>query len=311
MKRIYIQPGKSVKGVLGVFCFILLFCGRTSFAAVAVNYTHTTGSLSFDDNTTDATLDLFSGLYLGATYDAYHFDGSSGTIQTYGLRLGRYTEGGTWKLFGSATPEVSGYKATSAGGDFRTRLFGGRRNENPPPETEHPGSGAPMSTQQQPTSLSFSPRLDLIGGYTRTMFVDLGQHVDENDLTGGLGFSFLQTALTGTFTKSVYDQEFSNDFNLNTRRFNFGYAPTVLPGYPDYTYNASIDQTIIPGWWYVLGSYQHIKYKAGPDDTANAFTVGTGVTLFHILSGNLSYTRYAPSSRAVENYLSIGAGVRI
>src|SRR4051812_35537752 len=107
---------------IGIFCFLT---SPVFGAGVSVNYAHTTGALSFDDNAVNASLDLLSGYYLGATYDAYRFDGSSGTIRTYGLRLGHFSAGGSWKLFGSLTPEVSNYKDASAGGEFHARLVGG------------------------------------------------------------------------------------------------------------------------------------------------------------------------------------------
>ena len=279
-------------------------------AGVDVSYSHTSGSNSFDSNTVDANLDLFSGLYVGASYNSYQSDFSSGTIKTYYGRLGRVTDNGSWKLFGFAIPEVNNYKGVGGGGEFRTALIG-RNKTNPHTEIqpgEQPSGQQPGPAEQEPSGWQANPRLDLMGGYTRLMFTDQGQKIDENDLTGGLGFNLYKTYLSGTFTKSVYDEEISGKVNLNQRRFNLGITPTILPGYPDYAYTASVDQTLFAGW-YLLGSYTHLKFKASPDDIGNLVSFGAGVRLFSHILGTAMYTRYFPAGNPTQNFFTIGGGL--
>jgi len=286
---------------------VFLTCPGAIWAGVSASYSHTTGSNGFDGNTTDANLDLFSGLYVGASYNSYHSDNSSGTINTYYGRLGHYGENGSWKLYGLVTPEVSDYKAVGAGGEFRVTVLG-RGHEEASPPTEQPVT-EPAAVPSGPPSWHADPRLDLLGSYTRTMYTDQGQKIDENDIMGGLGFNLFKTYLSGTFTKSVYDQEFSGIINPNARRFNIGYAPSIIPGYPDYIYTASVDQTLLPGWW-ALGSYSYLKFKDGPEDNGNLVSVGTGITLFHFIMGTVMYTWYNPNNNPKLHFFSVGAGLQ-
>jgi hypothetical protein len=292
-----------------VLIFIVLTCCPAALLAeVRGSYTNTTGSHGFDSNTVGATLNLSSGFYLGASYNSYHSDNSSGTINSYSGRLGRYTPNGSWELYGSATPEVSNYQETSAGGEFRVAVLGrdSEQEDLPLPAV----NGLPATPP--PPKWHANPRLDFMAGYTRDMFKDQGQNIDENDVMGGLGFNLFKTYLSGSFTKSLYDQEFNGTFNPNARRFNVGYIPTLIPGYPDYDYAANIDQTLLPGWW-ILASYTHLKYKAGPDDLADMYSAGTGVSLFHYILLTVMYTRYVPTGSSTisdkQNFLSLGAGL--
>jgi hypothetical protein len=289
---------------LGIF----FFGASLVSATVGVTYTNTTGSEGFDSNTVSATLDLSTATYFGASYNSYHSDNSSGTINTYYARLGHYSKNGSWMLFGSYTPEVNNYKETSAGGEFRTALLGRETDENEMPLPANNGS----PTLRPPPQWHGDPRLDFTAGYTRDMFVDQGETINENDLMGGLGFNWFKTYLSGTFTKSIYDEEINGDINPNARRFSVGYGPMIIPGYPDYDYEASIDQTLLPGWW-VLGNYTHLKYKSGSGDLADMYSVGTGITLFHTLLVTTAYTWYIPASTAVitqkQHFFSLGAGI--
>lgn len=284
---------------------LLLCCPALLRAGVTASYSQTTGSNGFDSNTIDGSLDLGSGFYLGASYNEYHSDFSSGTLNTYYGRFGQYGTNGSWRLFGSVTPEVSQYQEVSGGGDFSVAIFGrDHSDELPVLPSEVPGPAVNAPPRWHP-----NPRLDFIGGYARDMFKDEGQDIDENDFTGGLGFNLFKTYLSGTFTKSLYDQEINGTFNPRARLFSLGYTPTVIPGYPDETYTGSVDQTLLPGWW-ILGSYTHLKYKAGPDDVGNLYSAGTGVTLFHMIFATLMYTWYVPTGQERENFVSIGGGLQ-
>ena len=141
----------------------------------------------------------------------------------------------------------------------------------------------------------------------RTMYRDQGQDIDENDFMGGLGFNLFKTYLSATITKSLYDQEFNGtSLNLDAHRFNVGFAPTILPGYPDVSYTAGVDQSLWPGWW-LLGSLTHVKYKAGPDDQADFFSAGAGVKLLHYIRLSAIYTRYAPMNNPNQNFVTVAA----
>ena len=312
MCNLFMQAGIELQDMRRISFFLVLatfwILPATAKATLGVNYTNTTGSEGFDSNTLGATLDLPSDYYFGVSYNSYHADNSSGTINTYYARLGRYSKNGSWMLFGSYTPEVNEYKETSAGGEFRTALFGRKSGEDELPLPANNGS----ATVRKPPSWLADPRLVFIAGYSRDMFTDEGQKINENDLMGGLGFNLFQTYLSGTFTKSIYDQEVNEEINPNARRFSVGYGPMIIPGYPDYDYEASVDQTLLPGWW-LLGSYTHLKYKSGPGDLADMYSVGTGISLFHYVLLSIAYSWYIPASTAVDtqkqNFLSVGAGV--
>src|SRR5580704_5885964 len=112
---------------------ILVYAPSVLRATVGVTYTNTSGSEGFDSNTVNATLDLPADTYFGASYNSYHSDNSSGTINTYYARLGSYSKNGSWMLFGSYTPEVNQYKETSAGAEFRTALLGRETEEDEMP----------------------------------------------------------------------------------------------------------------------------------------------------------------------------------
>ena len=247
----YMQIVKSLPGFWFLFFLIICF-PDASGAWPSLNYTHTSGSNSYDGNTLDAVLDLPSGFYVGGSFNAYSSDNSSGTIKTYYGRLGRYTENGSWKLFGSVTPEVGRYKAVGGGGEFRVALINGdetkteeKGNEPPPPQ----GEQVSPNTVYPPRWHS-NPQLDLIGGYRRMMFTDQGQNINENDFTGGLGFNLYKTYLSGTYIKSVYDEEFSGMLNPFSHRFAFGYASSFLSGYPSDAFIVSM-----------IGSWRNVERR--------------------------------------------------
>ena len=279
----------------------------SSYATAGVSYYQTTGSNAFDSNTVSGSLDLPAGFYLGVSYNSYHSDNSSGTIKSYYGRLGRYATNSSWELFGSETPEVNQYQEASAGAEFRVAILGRDSGQEELPLPAVNGYSPSISA---PPGSHAAPRLDFTGGYTRDMFKDQGEDINENDLMGGLGFSLFKTYLSGTFTKSLYDSELNGAINTEARRLSVGYAPTVIPGYPDYAYTASIDQTLLPGWW-VLGSYSHLKYKAGPDDLADMYSAGTGISLFHYVLLTVIYTRFVPATGSADkqNFLTLGAGL--
>lgn len=289
--------------------------GSVVFAdPTGVGYTHTTGSHGFDATTIDGNVQMPKGYFIGGFYNDYHADDSSGTIRTYGGRLGRDTDDDSLSLFGSVTPEVGSFKASSIGLDFRTAFIGRGRSQNA-------GSTGDLSSPDW----AAIPLVSLIGGYTRSMATDNGQNADSNDLTGGLGLNVLKTDLSATYTKDFYDHSFTETPApnpglvgglLNTtpltptpRRFAVGYSPSVFRGYPDSTVDLNAKQSLLPGWW-LTGSYAHVKYKAGPDEKADLYTVGTNISLLHFVTLEFTYTRYNPSNTDNQNFYAFGGGVR-
>ena len=301
---------------------LLVLSSAPLMAGGGVTFSHTNGSDAYTSNTVDGNVDLSAKTYLGATYNTYHSDDSNGTINTYYLRLGHVATNSSVRLFGSYTPEVNDYKYTSGGFDFRTTLFGRKSDDEmekgssadkksaEDESAQGSNAGAETVSPSGPPAWHADPHFDFLGGYTRYMYQDQGEDINENDITGGVGFGLYKTYLSGTFTKSVYDEEISSLVNLNQRKFSVAYAPTIIPGYPDYFYSANIDQTLWPGWW-LLGSYSRLKLKASPDDLANLYTAGIGVRLFNHLLGSVLYTLYAPTgdnSDIKRNYFSVGGG---
>lgn len=263
---------------------LLLLNGAEAFSAIS--YDHTSGSHGYRGDAIDVRLPFASGFFLGGGYRSYSSDFSNGTVETYKAQGGQETANDFWRVFGSVTPEVGGYKDKGIGGDFSLRIW----NRNV-------GSDSP------------TPHLDLIGGYSRFMISSSGVDVNEDDTKGGLGYGIWKTHVTGVVVKSVYDKDIAALGFPQTKPYEVEFVPAVLEGYPDYSLTGTLTQGLLD-WLSVYAAYTHMNFKVGPDK-ADSFSVGTNLTLFKALTGQLQYTYYTPSAAPSSSFVSFSLGIRI
>jgi hypothetical protein len=196
----------------------------------------------------------------------------------------------TWRVFGSVTPEVAGYRQSSFGGEFTHRLLG---DIQIPPRTA---------------------RLDAKTKYVRRMQIEQSLatpsdeiSINENDLTGALVLRVKRTSLTGSYTQSVYDRDFSPLAVPQGRVLDVAGVSALLEGYPDRSYTFDLTQKLFK-YWQVWGSYANIRFKAG-DRSADSYTVGTGL-YWKMLEATVDYNIYKPTDGSNRRYLSFGGGLR-
>jgi len=265
---------------------LILFPIKAWALLPAVSYYHTSGSYGYSGDNLDVRMPLLGGFFIGGGYQTYTSDLSNGTINTYKGEAGLATDNDSLRAFGSVTPIVNGYKASSVGADGRIRVFN--------------------------RSQSFGeagPRIDLIGGLNHQMITDNSINLNEDDITGGAGIGFFKTNITGTYTKSVYNKDVRSLAISSAKPTQVDYVPAVLEGYPDYSLTGTATQSLL-SWLDVYASYTHINFLVGPAD-ADALSVGTQVTLFKTFVGNIQYTDYMPSHQASSGFVSFNVGVKI
>ena len=267
-------------------CLIVLSTAWPLKAASLLSYAHTTGSQSFDGHHLDINLGSDTD-HFGGSYDSFSSDISSGTYRTYSLRFGENVGDDSWELFGSITPKVGLYDAQSVGFVINT---------------DAGSTPASVNTPATTTQSHF--------GYTRTWHFDgvpQPVHVNENDLMAGLTYVVSNTALSGNYTKSIYDQDISS-LPLRPAAYMPILGTTQAPqDYPSYSVNGRIEQGILP-WLKAWASYTRIQYKEGTANFADSYTAGTSAS-WKFLNLSIQYNRFIPENGPTNDYVSAGAGI--
>lgn len=282
-----------------------------------LSYRGTAGSDSYAGHSVDVSAGLARGFFAGIGLSTYRSDISNGTFKTYSGRVGRRYAGGFWRLSGSVTPEVAGFRSRSIGFDVSQRIMGGDRTagqiRKPARVYVNLGISRIMTRDGERSTDADegggSGHGMMSAGRMRGSGDDSGMSpmINQTDLTGGVSASIRRTYLSGAFTKSLYDRHRAGGMMGEGRRTEVQGISPLLEGYPDRSISLRVSRDVLP-WLWGWGSYGNIVFKSGTP-SANSYAAGAGVS-WRLFEATVEYSRYIPGGRAARNYISLGGSVR-
>lgn len=288
----------------------------TAAARPRLSYAGTAGSNSYVGHDISASAPLSEKYEIGVGLSTYRSDFTGGTFKTYSGRLVRTYKKGFWRLSGSITPEVNGFRSrrfglglshriadwtTSVGErDVRSSL---RLSARYARVLTHDNASADGSGSIGGTSgmMSMGSMHGSGGGGTSDM-------VRQNDLAGGVGLILGRTLISGSIAKSFYDEDTAGSMMGRGRRTEVQGVSPLLEGYPDRSVGIRVSREVSSRLWGWL-SYDNIAFKAG-SPSANSYAGGIGISWGRI-DTTIEYSRYLLSGRTPRNYVSLGGVVRL
>jgi len=251
----------------------------------------------------------FGDFSLRPSFGSFHSDVSSGTLNTYALRVGYDTKLFALGLSGGGTPSVNGYSNKFGGVDATFSLTpsgeGARQRINGREQSSGPAQGAGLARIDIGGSVNYTSHSDHVGsaGQALGSVARLGQ----TDLTASVGVSILESLLSVDVTKSLYDKK-PADLNMRTPRVqNIIGLAQVAQGFP----NSSTNVKLLFGGTPLIKpyvGYTHTTFQAGQPG-ANAYNAGVSAEL-QILEVSANWEHYVQSGQSAHDYVGLGAGVR-
>ncbi len=241
-------------------------------------------------------------------FNSFHNDFSSGTFNTYSLRLGYDTKLFGIGLTGGATPSVNGYNNKFAGADVTFSLTptgeGARERINGRQQASGPAQGRGLARVDVGGAATYIYHTDHFG--TSNQALGAAAHLAQTDVTGSVGVAVLESLLSLDMTKSVYEHQPASVLMRSPRVENVVGLANVVQGYP----NTSANVKLLFGATPLLkpfAQYTHTTFEAGQPNS-NAYTAGVSAELA-ILEVSASYERYQQQGNN-QNFVSVGANVR-
>lgn len=286
----------------------ILFVCALFFAANAGAYFN--GGLNYTGGAngySGSTLWLVLGsdnFWLQPSMTSYESDYTNATFKDYKVRVGYDTS--LYSLAGGvgSVPESDGYENVYAEADitFTLTAGGSRRGRLAGPQASAGAVGGDGMT-----------RIDVGAGAKYIMHEDkynlLGQkiasplEVNQTDLSLFAGVKFFSLALSGTYTKSSYDETLTPEVRP-FQNVNIPGLITVVQAYPESSLNLRADLPSMP-FVSPYVSYGKTKFKQLQSDL-KTYTFG-GVVDFSMLKVNAAYQ--VQDAGDADGYFTMGASI--
>ncbi|HBT61781.1 MAG TPA: hypothetical protein DEB40_08570 [Elusimicrobia bacterium] len=243
-------------------------------------------------------------------FATFHSDLSSGTFNSYSLRVGHDTKLLGLGVTGGVTPSVNGYSNQFVGADLALSITptgqGARARIGGREQASGPAQGAGLARIDLGASAMFTNHRDHFGpaGQALGSVARLGQ----TDLTGSAGVSILKNLLSVDVTKSFYDHK-PEGLNMRAPRVqNIIGLSQVVQGFPNTSANVKLVMSVLP-LIKPFVNYTRTTFEAG-ESNSNAYSAGVSVEL-EILELSAAYERYVQAGQTDRNYFSLGASLRL
>ena len=297
MKKIFIAVWLSAILPVAVFAY---FDGGIGTVSGSSGYSGLNGFVE---------IGLNNGWYVKPAVSTYKADYSGGTLATYSGRLGY--DSAVWGAGAEAgvTPKVNGYKNTFVNGDitFSISPAGGKQARLTGPRRSGAGAkGEGLSRIDVGAALAYtmhSSDFDSAGATLADPF-----KVNQTDLSLFAGVLFLQTQVSGRYTKNLGYSKTLTPADRDPLKVDIPGMISSTIGFVNQTWNARIDWSMLP----VVSpffSYTYIQYKlAHPSSKSYLLGASAGLKMINI---DVAYQIFDPGQGFdSQNYFSVGAGLK-
>ncbi len=259
---------------------------------------------------TQASADIGGALHFQPSFQEYHGDGTKGyTYRTYSLRAAYDKKSWGLGLSGGATPTIDGYNNYFFGADGVLSLMPG----NGPPlraaaQASNPYYWGPSSAGLAGVDLRVGAT-EIHNGENSTFLGKAGSaNFGQTNLHGSLDAALMDNLMTVNVTKSLYDRNLGGLGVQNAEVTNLDGVTNVVLGFPDMSVNAKIQMQMIPFLTPYL-SYTHTTFQLGAQ-ASDAYAFGVAANLM-MLAFNASYEHYVQPGTTAENFINVGASLKL
>ena len=287
-------------------------------AGVTAGVSPVFGTNNYHGLKANATLDLSDSMYLSPTLSTYRNDQSSGSLYSFGLRVGY--EAGPLSLGaqGSYLPKAGGYTQSTLGADVTLSLSpGGSKHGH---RMAGPASESSQSFGYGLAGIDIGAAVNHIThtddnfaagaagdalrrkGATRAKSITVG----ETDVTAFVGAKFMITELSASVMKSAYDRRLEGNGLRESPFMSLSDYGAVEAGFPDSNYNLKLKWKTLPLVRPYV-SFTHTNFKLG-STSSNASEVGGNIGL-QMLNLQAAYGRYTQKGYASRDYFSLGGSL--